>query len=43
MANKFPLIVDGTAIKELPNGDNLELTGSNVVGTRFVVYGLSTS
>jgi hypothetical protein len=36
MADKFPLVVDGTAIKELPNGDNLELTGSNVVGVGTV-------
>lgn len=36
MADKFPLVVDGTAIKELPNGDNLELTGSNVVGAGTV-------
>lgn len=30
MANKFPLIADGTAIKELPSGDNLDLTGSGI-------------
>ena len=36
MADKFPLVVDGTSIKELPNGDNLELTGSNVVGAGTV-------
>lgn len=30
MANKFPLIADGSAIKELPSGDNLDLTGSGI-------------
>jgi hypothetical protein len=34
MANKFPLIfdtTDGNKIKELPNGDNLNLQGSSIV------------
>lgn len=34
MANKFPLIfdtLDGNKIKELPNGDNLNLQGSSIV------------
>jgi len=34
MANKFPLIfdtTDGNRIKELPNGDNLNLQGSSIV------------
>jgi hypothetical protein len=30
MANRFPLSLDGTAIKELPSGDNLDLTGSGI-------------
>ena len=30
MANRFPLIVD-TTLKELPSGDNLDLTGSSIV------------
>ena len=39
MANRFPLIVDTTgtsAIKELASGDNLDLTGSGVVGAGTV-------
>jgi len=34
MANRVPLIVDTSTlfIKELPNGDNLDLTGSGIVG-----------
>ena len=35
MANRIPLIVDtgdGNKIKELPIGDNLNLTGSGIVG-----------
>ena len=34
MANRFPLIVDNSAlqIKELPSGDNLDLTGNNITG-----------
>jgi len=33
MANRFPLVVDAStsAIKELPTGDNLDLTGSGIV------------
>ena len=33
MANRFPLILDTTdsnKLKELPNGDNLDLTGSGI-------------
>ena len=30
MANRFPLIVD-TTLKELPSGDNLDLSGSSIV------------
>ena len=34
MANRFPLIVDSSAlqIKELPSGDNIDLTGNNITG-----------
>ena len=34
MANRFPLIVDSSAlqIKEIPNGDNIDLTGNSIVG-----------
>ena len=34
MANRFPLIVDNSAlqIKELPSGDNLDLTGNSLTG-----------
>ena len=34
MANRFPLIVDSSAlqIKELPSGDNIDLTGNSIVG-----------
>lgn len=35
MANRFPLIIDtadGNKIKELPNGDSLNLTGNAIVG-----------
>ena len=33
MANRFPLVVDSSAlqIKEIPNGDNLDLTGNSIV------------
>ena len=34
MANRFPLIVDpsdGNKIKELPPGDNLDLSGSDLI------------
>jgi len=42
MANRVPLIVDTSSlyIKELPVGDNLDLTGSGVVG--LSVSGIST-
>ena len=34
MANRFPLVVDSTNsnIRELPSGDNLDLTGSGITG-----------
>jgi len=35
MANRFPLIVDtsdSNKIKEIPSGDNLQLSGNNIVG-----------
>lgn len=35
MANRFPLIVDtsdSNKIKELPSGDNLQLSGNNIIG-----------
>ena len=34
MATRYPLVIDtsdGNKIKELPNGDNLNLTGNNIV------------
>ena len=31
MANRFPLVADTNGIKELPAGDNLDLTGSGIV------------
>ena len=33
MANRFPLVVDSSAlqIKEIPSGDNLDLTGNSIV------------
>ena len=39
MANRYPLIVDttdGNKIKELPSGDNLQLTGNNIIGVTNV-------
>jgi hypothetical protein len=38
MANRFPLVVDAStsAIKELPTGDNLDLTGSGIVNAGAV-------
>ena len=36
MANRFPLTLDGTAIKEIPSGDNLDLTGSGITGAGTV-------
>ena len=35
-ANRFPLTLDGTAIKEIPSGDNLDLTGSGITGAGTV-------
>ena len=35
MANRFPLVVDDV-IKELPSGDNLDLTGSGIVNAGAV-------
>ena len=35
MANRFPIIVDRddqNKLKELPAGDNLDLTGSGIIG-----------
>lgn len=35
MANRYPLVVDttdGNKIKEIPSGDNLQLTGNSVIG-----------
>ncbi|SVB22483.1 uncharacterized protein METZ01_LOCUS175337 [marine metagenome] len=43
MANRFPLVVDSTNsnIRELPSGDNLDLTGSSIVlgGTTVTANG----
>ena len=39
MTNRYPLIVDasdGNKIKELPSGDNLQLTGSAITGATDV-------
>ena len=39
MTNRFPLIVDSSgvaALKELPSGDNLDLTGNGIVGAGTV-------
>lgn len=38
MANRFPLVVDSSTsqIKELPSGDNVDLTGSSLVGASNV-------
>jgi len=39
MANRFPLIVDGSGtpqIEELPSGDNLDLTGSGIVNASSI-------
>jgi hypothetical protein len=30
MANRFPLVLDGTVLKELPSGDNIDMTGSGL-------------
>ena len=34
MADRFPLVVDSSAlqIKEIPNGDNLNLANNSIVG-----------
>lgn len=39
MANRFPLIVDpaNLNIKELPNGDNLDLTGSSIINSSATI------
>ena len=39
MANRFPLIVDSSAlqIKELPAGDNLGLANSSIVNASFFI------
>jgi len=39
MANRFPLIVDtddSNKIKELPTGDNLDITGGGITGASFI-------
>lgn len=36
MANRFPLTLNGTTIKELASGDNLDLTGNGIVGAGTV-------
>lgn len=45
MANRFPLVVDSTNlnIKELPSGDNLDLTGSAVVNGAWQGNSISTT
>jgi hypothetical protein len=45
MANRFPLVVDSTNlnIKELPSGDNLDLTGSAVVNGAWQGSSISTT
>ena len=46
MANRFPLIVDSDSqtIKELPSGDNLNLTGNSIIlsATDDIVMGVET-
>ena len=45
MANRVPLIVDTSTlyVKELPTGDNLDLTGSAIVGvTNIDIAGITT-
>ena len=35
MANRYPLVVDttdGNKVKEIPNGDSLQLTGNSIIG-----------
>jgi len=39
MANRYPLIVDttdGNKLKEIPSGDNLQLTGNSIIGVTDV-------
>ena len=45
MANRFPLIVDTSAlqIKELPANDNLDLTSSGIVGVLSIGINTTTS
>tara|TARA_R110000868_G_scaffold59670_1_gene183120 strand:- start:192 stop:431 length:240 start_codon:yes stop_codon:yes gene_type:complete len=45
MANRFPLVVDSSNlnIKELPSGDNLDLTGSAIVNGAWQGNSISTS
>jgi len=45
MANRFPLVVDSTNlnIKELPSGDNLDLTGSAVVNGSWQGNSIATT
>ena len=45
MANRFPLVVDSSNlnIKELPSGDNLDLTGSAVVNGAWQGTSISTT
>lgn len=40
MADHFPLVITSNTIQELPNGDNLNLSGSEIVGANFT--GVST-
>ena len=41
MADRFPLIVDSSTqrVKELPSGDNLDLTGSGIVNAGAATFG----
>lgn len=39
MANRFPLIVASNTVQELPSGDSLDLSGSNVVGLSTIGVG----
>ena len=46
MANRYPLVVDtsdNNQIKEIPNGDNLLLTGNSITGTTSGATMLSCS
>jgi len=43
MANRYPLILDGTTLKEFPSGDNLQVDSLQVTGTGAITLAVGTT